>query len=265
MPEGDTIFRTATVLRTAIAGKPLVGFETPRLRATPFPPETVVRSVEARGKHLLVGFGDGRILHTHMQMSGSWHVYRPGEPWQRAEHRVRVRIDVPDAVAVCFDAPVVELLREHDLPRHPRLSALGPDLCSPDADLAEALARLDRLPTGTEIAVALLDQRVASGVGNVYKSEVLFARRVDPFATLGDLDLATKRGLLDTASRMLRANLGGGRRTTAPGGLAVYSKAGRPCSHCGTPIRSARQGETARTTYWCPSCQRAPALEGTPR
>jgi endonuclease-8 len=265
MPEGDTIFRTATVLRAAIAGKPLVSFETPRLRRAPFPPGTVVRSVEARGKHLLVGFGDGRVLHTHLQMSGSWHVYRPGEPWQRAEHRLRVRIDVPDAVAVCFDAPVVELLRERDLPRHPRLSALGPDLCSPDADLAEALARLERLPPGTEVAVALLDQRVASGVGNVYKSEVLFARRVDPFAALDDLDMATKNGLLDTASRMLRANLGGGRRTTAPGGLAVYGKPGRPCPRCGTSIRSARQGAAGRTTYWCPSCQRAPAREGAPR
>lgn len=265
MPEGDTIFRTASVLRMAIAGKPLVGFETPRMRAAPFPPETVVRSVEARGKHLLVGFGDGRVLHTHMQMSGSWHVYRPGERWRRAEHRVRVRIDVPDAVAVCFDAPVVELLREGDLPRHPRLSALGPDLCSPDADLAEALARLEQLPPAIEVAVALLNQRVASGVGNVYKSEVLFANRVDPFATLGVLDAATKRGLIDTASKMLRANLGGGRRTTAPGGLAVYGKAGRPCPRCGTPIRSARQGETARTTYWCPSCQLTPAAEATPR
>lgn len=265
MPEGDTIFRTATVLRAAIAGKPLVGFETPRLRTAPFPPKTVVRSIEARGKHLLVGFGDGRVLHTHMQMSGSWHVYRPGERWQRGEHRVRVRIDVPDAVAVCFDAPVVELLRERDLPRHPRLSALGPDLCSPDADLGEALVRLERLPTSTEVAVALLDQRVASGVGNVYKSEVLFARRVDPFATLGDLDAATKTGLLETATKMLRANLGGGRRTTAPGGLTVYGKPGRPCPRCRTPIRSARQGETARTTYWCPSCQRTPAMEEAQR
>jgi endonuclease VIII len=265
MPEGDTIFRTATVLRTAIAGKPLLGFEAPHLRAAPFPSETVVRSVEARGKHLLVGFGDDRVLHTHMQMSGSWHVYRPGERWQRAEHRVRVRIDVPDAIAVCFDAPVVELLRERDLPRHPRLAALGPDLCSPDADLAEAVARIERLPPGTEVAVALLDQRIASGIGNVYKSEVLFARRVDPFAELGDLDTPTKNGLLDTASRMLRANLGGGRRTTAPGGVAVYGKAGRPCPRCGTRIRSAHQGKTARTTYWCPSCQGTSGLEGTPR
>jgi endonuclease-8 len=261
MPEGDTIFRTATVLRTAIAGKPLLGFETPRLRAAPFPSETVIRNVEARGKHLLVGFGDGRVLHTHMRMSGSWHVYRPGERWHRAEHRVRVRIDVLDAVAVCFDAPVVELLRERDLPRHPRLSALGPDLCSPDADLSEAVERLGRLSPGTEVAVALLDQRVASGIGNVYKSEVLFARMVDPFAPLGRLGTATKNALVETASRMLRSNLDGGRRTTVPGGLAVYGKAGRPCPRCGTRIRSARQGEGARTTYWCPSCQSTSGLE----
>jgi endonuclease-8 len=263
VPEGDTIFRTATTLRRALAGQALVRFETPRLRARPPTIGTTVRSVEARGKHLLVAFGDGRVLHTHMQMSGAWHLYRPGERWRKAQAGAVVAIEVPDAVAVCFSAPLVELLDERELRTHPRLSALGPDLCSQAADLDEALARMDRLPPETEIGVALLDQRVACGVGNVYKSETLFACRVDPFARVVDLDASARRALLAKASELLRRNLDGGPRVTFEGGLAVYDRARRPCSRCGTAIRSRRQGEAARTTYWCPRCQTPRAAEAT--
>jgi len=258
VPEGDTIFRTAATLRSALVGRHLVRAELPRLRSRAPEVGTEVRSVEARGKHLLIGLGDGRVLHTHMQMSGSWHVYRPGERWRKAGAAARVVLEVSDAVAVCFSAPVVELLEERELRAHPRLSALGPDLCSPHADLDEALARLDRLPPETEIAVALLDQRVACGVGNVYKSETLFACRTDPFARVGDLDRRARHVILATAWELLRRNLDGGPRATYGGGLAVYRRRGRPCPRCATPIRSRRQGEAARTTYWCPSCQ-APA------
>jgi endonuclease VIII len=256
MPEGDTIFRAATVLRRALAGKVVERFETPRLRTTPFPDGTHVTGVEARGKHLLIAFDDGRVLHTHMQMSGSWHVYAPGQRWHRPEHQLRVRIDVPDAIAVCFNAPVVELLSERELARHPRLAALGPDLCSPDADLDEVLRRLERVDGATAIGVVLLDQRVACGIGNVYKSEVLFAERVDPFAPLSSLDDGTRRRVYARAGELLRANLEGGRRVTAPGGVAVYRKAGRACPRCRSTIEMRRQGEAARSTYWCPNCQR---------
>ena len=259
MPEGDTIFRSATVLRRALAGRPVVAFDVPRLRPESFAEGTIVVSVEARGKHLLVGFSDGRVLHTHLQMSGSWHVYAPNQRWQRPSHQARAILGVPEALAVCFNAPVVELLRQHDLPRHPRLAALGPDLCSPDADLAEVVRRLERLPGDTPVGVALLDQRVACGIGNVYKSEVLFARSVDPFAPVGSLEAEVRSEIYAAAGRMLRANLDGGPRVTAPSGLAIYGKTGRPCPRCGTPIGSRRQGETARTTYWCPSCQRRAA------
>lgn len=259
MPEGDTIFRTATMLRRALVGGRLVRFEATRLRATPPADGTQVRSVEARGKHLLVGFGDGRVLHTHMQMSGSWHLYRPNERWRTPRNQARLVLETADVVAVCFAAPIVELLDEHEVRTHPRLSALGPDLCSPDVDLDEALRRLATLPAETEIGVALLDQRVACGVGNVYKSETLFARRTDPFARVGDLDADARRGLLAAASELLRRNLDGGARTTFHGGLAVYGRTRRPCPRCGTPIRSRRQGEAARMTYWCPSCQQPKA------
>ncbi len=255
MPEGDTIFRTAATLRAALAGRTLERFEAPRLRVRPPEVGTTVASVEARGKHLLIGFGDGRVLHTHMRMSGSWHVYPRGDRWRKPPGAVRVVLETQEVVAVCFRAPLVELLDAREVPRHPRLAALGPDLCSPSADLGEALGRMARLPPETEVGVALLDQRVACGVGNVYRSETLFACRTDPFARVAELDERARRTLLSTASDLLRRNLGGGPRATYAGGLAVYGRTGRPCPRCGAPIRSRRLGEAARTVYWCPGCQ----------
>ena len=279
MPEGDTIFRAARSLDRLLTGRVVVRFELHpppptrdgrRIRpgsAGRVPrPGDLVTSVQAQGKHLLIAFEGGVTLHTHMQMTGSWHAYRPGERWKKSPATARVVLevaepadpDVPVAVAVCFSAPIAELVEEPAT--HPRLAALGPDLCRPDADLTEARARLDRLPPATEIGDALLDQRVASGVGNVYKCEVLFACGVDPFAAVGALAPDVRQRLLETAARLLRVNLDSARRTTVAGGLAVYGRAGRPCRRCGTTVRSRRQGDAARITYWCPGCQ--PAAPG---
>ena len=282
MPEGDTIFRVARSLDRILTGRRLVRFElrpggrgaaaTGGTPSRPRPGE-LVTSVRSQGKHLLIGFEGGLTLHTHLQMQGGWHAYRPGEPWKKSPGSARVVMEVADAsepdvavaVAVCFAAPVAELLE--DVAAHPRLAALGPDLCRSDADLADAVSRLDRLPPDSQIGTALLDQRVACGVGNVYKSETLFACRVNPFAPVSALPVGVRRHLLETASRLLRSNLeaAGGRSTVGTGGetvalgptrqgLAVYGRAGRPCRRCGTIIRSRRQG-SGRMTYWCPACQ----------
>jgi endonuclease VIII len=266
MPEGDTIFRTATTLRRVLDGREITSFEAAGRRGPhPVAGERVTR-VGSRGKHLLIAFDGGTILHTHMQMDGSWHVYRPGERWWHSRSGARVVIGTAEIVAVCFDAPVVELLTEPELERHPQIQALGPDLCDDDPDLDEAVRRLASLDPATPVGVAMLDQRVAAGVGNVYKSEVLFARGVDPFARIDTLDGPTRRGLFETASRLLRMNLEGGPRRTVREGVAVYERGGRPCRRCGTLIRSRRQGEAARTTWWCPSCQplRARTRAGMP-
>lgn len=139
------------------------------------------------------------------------------------------------------------------------LAHLGPDLCVAGADLDRAVDRMAAIPAPeTTVAEVLLDQRVAAGIGNVYKSEVLWACRVDPFTPIERVDGATRRRLVDRAHRLLLANLGGGPRTTVPGppgSLAVYGRAGRPCPRCGTPISSRRHGEQARRTFWCPRCQ----------
>ena len=259
MPEGDTIHRVATRLRPALVGHELVRFEAPRAAGVPPAVGTLVESVEAAGKHLLIAFADGIVLRTHLRMSGSWHLYRTGERWQKPAHLVRALVEVEGWVAVCFSAPVVVLERS------PAVGHLGPDLCRPDADLDECVARLATLADpATEVADVLLDQRIACGVGNVYKSEVCFAERISPRAAVGGVDEATRRRLVEVASRMLRANLDGGPRTTTagpPGSVAVYGRAGQPCRRCGSPIRVARTGPHARSTYWCPSCQPDPAAD----
>jgi endonuclease-8 len=265
VPEGDTIHRAASTLAAALQGAAITSFELARHRGpgrsgpgrnrVPAPGERV-DAVAARGKHLLIECSGGLTLHTHMRMRGSWHVYRPGERWRRGRNEMVAAVGVEGADAVCFSAPVVELLDAAELRRHPVLSALGPDLCVDGADLDEAVRRLGSLDPATAIGVALLDQTVAAGIGNVYRAEVAWACRIDPFTPVGELGGTTRRELFATASRLLRSNLGSWRRSTVPGGLAVYDRAGRACPRCGAAIVTRRQGEQARSVWWCPGCQR---------
>ena len=269
MPEGDTLFRTAAGLRPYLVGRTVVAARTGGPGAVPQVGRIVGReitAVEALGKNLLIRFDNGLEIRTHLRMNGSWHRYRPGERWRRPPGRARLVLEVPGAVAVCFDAPVVELLEQRAEGLHPSLGRLGPDLLAPDFDDEEAVRRLrDPARAGTTIAEALLDQRALAGIGNVYKSEILWIERVSPFATVADVDEATLRRSVATARRLLLANAAGGRgpeRVTtggdrgAPGPLYVYGRTGRPCRRCRTPIASVRQGdEIPRTTYWCPTCQ----------
>jgi len=257
VPEGDTIHRTAARLRDALGGGTVVSVEAPRARGRPPAAGERIDAVEAVGKHLLIRFSGGTTLHTHLRMRGAWQVVGPEGRWRRAPHRVRAVVRTPTAECVCFDAPTVELLDERDLRTHPVLARLGPDLATEAPDLDEALDRLDALPGELPVGVALLDQRVSGGIGNVFKSEVLWALGVEPRARLDALDRESRRALLAEAARLLRANLGPGPRRTVPEGLAVYRRAGRACRRCGATIVSFRQGRDARLTYACPSCQTA--------
>lgn len=269
MPEGDTLFRTAAGLRPYLVGRTV----TAARAAGPGPIPQLHRvigqeisAVESLGKNLLIRFDNGLELRTHLRMTGSWHRYRPGERWRRPPARARLVLEVPGAVAVCFDAPVVELLEQRAESIHPPLGGLGPDLLAPDFDPEETLRRL-RHPgrPNRAVAEALVDQRVIAGLGNVYKSEVAWIERVSPFAELSKIDDATLRRLVETARRLLIANAtsrGGPERVTtagdrgAPGPLYVYGRTGRPCRRCRTPIAVTRQGaDLPRSTYWCPTCQ----------
>ena len=225
-----------------------------------------ITAVDALGKNLLIRFGNGLEIRTHLRMTGSWHRYRPGEPWRRPPARARLVIEVPGAVAVCFDAPVVELLEQRAEAMHPSLGQLGPDLLAPGFDAGEAVRRLrDPSRVATPIGEALVDQRALAGIGNVYKSELLWLERVAPSAPVAELDDETLSRLVATAQRLLLANAergagpervttGADRRQIGP--VYVYGRTGRPCRRCGGPISSTRQGrELPRTTYWCPACQ----------
>ena len=272
MPEGDTIARTAEVLRAALVGRTITAARAqpqPGMRRVPDLSRlvgTTVTHVEPRGKHLLIGFDAGYTLRTHLRMTGSWHRYRPDEPWHRPRHAASVVLETPEAVAVAFSTPVVELLTDADLRRSSALLALGPDLLAADFDADEALNRLRALD-GTALGDALLDQWAVAGMGNVYKSEVPFLERLDPWAPVAAASDHELRAVLDTARRLLRANARGGARVTTGSRsrgneLWVYGRAGRPCRRCGTPIQAARQGELARLTYWCPRCQPSRSREG---
>lgn len=261
MPEGDTIYRAAAALRTALVGKTVSEFEAPRLVGPTPSPGAAVESVESHGKHLDILFDDGIVLHTHMRMTGSWHLYRPGEKWRKKSYHARVIIATAEWIAVCFSAPVVETYREFDHNRHPRAGRRGPDLCRVDADLHECVSRMMHYdnPNAT-IAEVLLDQRVVCGVGNVFRCEVLWSCGVHPWASVSSLPQSLCLDLVVTAANLLRANLDTHRRVTAPnvpGGLAVYGRNGQRCSRCGDVIRLAKHGEMARLLYWCPGCQTA--------
>ena len=271
MPEGDTLYRTAAGLRPHLVGRPVLaaratgGAQVGRLVGA------TVSSVDTIGKNLLIRFSNGLEVRTHLRMNGTWHRYRPGEPWRRPAARAVLVLEVDGAVAVCFDAPVVELFEARAEALHPALVSLGPDLLAGSFDGAEALRRLrESARVETTVGEALLDQRVMAGIGNVYRSEILFIGRVDPFAAIASLDDATLARLIATARRLLPANAGRGRgpeRSTTEGAreaggapLWVYGRASRPCRRCGTPVRSARLGrELPRTVWWCPSCQHSGA------
>ena len=256
MPEGDTLFRTAAGLRPYLVGRTVTAARTGGPGAVPQVARIVGReitSVESLGKNLLIRFDNGLEIRTHLRMNGSWHRYRPGERWRRPAGRARLVIEVPGAVAVCFDAPVVELLEVRAEALHPSLGRLGPDLLAPDFDADEAFRRLrDPSRAGMTIAEALLDQRALAGIGNIWKNETLAAERVNPWAPVASLDDAVLEGLVQTARGLMVASTARSR----PGPLRVYRRTGRPCRRCGAPIASAQQGrDLPRTTYWCPSCQ----------
>jgi endonuclease VIII len=262
MPEGDTLFQTAAGLRPHLVGRVVTA-----ARATRPGPQvdrivgSMVTAVESQGKNLLIRFDNGLVIRTHLRMNGSWHRYRPGERWRRGEARARLVIEVPGAVAVCFDAPVVELFEQRAETLHPGLAPLGPDLLDPDwgpGHAQEAFRRLrDPDRAARTISEALLDQRALAGIGNIWRNETLFAERVDPFARVADVDDVTLERLVATARRLLRGSV------SVPAGrapLAVYRRAGRPCRRCGTLLQTRPlPGELPRTTYWCPTCQ--PATE----
>lgn len=265
MAEGDTIYRTAQALQAALAGRSVTAFESalPAV-ARRAKSEAVVgqriAGVDANGKHLLLRFEGGVTLHTHLGMRGSWHLYRTSSRWRKPRTTARIVITADDVVAVCFAPMLAALLTPAELRRNLRLTRLGPDALRDGFDPAEAVSRL-RARDDLEIGVAIVDQKALAGIGNVYKSEVLFLCGVNPFARVEALADATLLRVVETAAAQLeRSAARAERRTTselAPGTLFVYGRGGEPCRRCGETVRRAYQGLMRRSTYWCPRCQPA--------
>jgi endonuclease-8 len=261
MPEGDTIYRTATTLRPAMEGKTIA---LARLRDRQFEVERLIGAtvdrVEARGKHLLMHLSTGEFIHSHMGMTGSWHIYHPGQPWRKPEHYAALWLDINSLEVICFSPKQLEMLTADQLRRHPHIQRLGPDLADKQFDMAEAIARFrarNRLPLGE----AVMNQTIVCGIGNIYKSEILFIMRFDPFTPVERFTDDELTAMLTKGRALMLRNLSGPNRTTRFGSDAgrmwVYGRSGTPCPKCGGIIQLRRQGEAGRTTCWCPECQPA--------
>lgn len=275
MPEGDTIFRTARALGRALVGKPVTSFRSTFTFLTRFDEDEplagqTVDSVESRGKWVLIHFSSGATLATHMLMNGSWHIYRPGERWQRPYGQMRIVLENSEFVTVGFTVPVAKLLRPHELERALRIPSGAVDMLGAEFDPTEIAARMQQKGS-EEVGNVLLHQGVFAGVGNVFKSEVCFLTGTNPFSHVADLSHEKIDELIATARKLLKANVledsgdgivtyGGRRRRTThasdPGeSLWVYGRVGKPCRRCGEPVLMQKQGREARITYWCPRCQ----------
>jgi endonuclease-8 len=284
MPEGDTIYRTARALNQALAGRVVVGFETGLAKLARVNDDAplvgrTVEQVESRGKWCLIHFSAGAggekpvILVTHMLMSGSWHLYRPGERWRMPRRAMRCVIRNAEYEAVAFNVPIAEFHTERSLARSTQVPKLGPDVLGKEFTAETGVARLEayvREHPEAEVGVVLLNQRVLAGLGNVYKSEVAFAAQVNPWRPVGTLTRAETERLVEFAVRYMRANVvegkgdglvtyTGGRRTTDRTNPDdrnwVYRRSGQECRRCGATILMRKQGTQARSTYWCPECQ----------
>lgn len=276
MPEGDTIFRTARTLNKVLAGHRATRFDTAYAHLARFNDDgpiagRLIERCAAAGKHVLIVFEGDLILRTHMRMNGSWHVYRHGERWWRGPQAMRVRVDTADWVAVAFDVPVAEFVTAKQLASTDPVAALGPDLLKPDFDRDEAIRRL-RAAGALPIAQALLDQRLVAGIGNIYKSEVLFLAGIHPNTPASGVGQEALENAIRLARQLLHDNVVPGtpaaiqtyrslrrtdRRSESTDSLWVYGRAGKPCRRCGAVIASQKMGLDARTTYWCPVCQPA--------
>jgi len=252
MAEGDTILRAARRIEAAIGGQELAV----RARSGQACAAGLERldgrrleRVEARGKHLLLHFGD-LVLHSHMGMSGSWHVYSRGARWRKPAGAAWATLSGAELEAIQFGGPTLRLLSATQLRSDPTLSRLGPDILAAEFNPGVVRTRLQASPE-RELGEALLDQRLIAGIGNIFKSEACFAARVSPWREIGELQDDEIEAVLEAGRRLMRESVEKGRPRRS-----VYRRASQPCPTCSTPIAARGQGDANRRAYWCPRCQR---------
>lgn len=275
MPEGDTIRNMVTLFAPRLVGQRIVRAASRWPSASFGLAGRTIRALEPLGKNLLVELDNDTAIRVHLGMRGRWRWLRAGNAYDGSLGNVSLLLELEQGTAVCTGAPTVERMPSRARALHPALAQLGPDVLADALDLPQILARIPQSGAPT-IAEVLLDQRVACGIGNVYKSEVLFERRVHPFTPPRLLGEEIWRAVYLTAREQMQANLLRPGRPWAPRRTlpatdrantthyAVYGRGGRPCLQCGTPIAAKISGDgVPRWTWWCPSCQHAepaPAL-----
>jgi endonuclease VIII len=262
VPEGDNVLQVARVLRAELTGRALDRVELHDQGVVAELAGRRVESVDAHGKQMLIGLEGGWTLRIHLGMHGAWRRLHARE--RRPQHATVVLV-AGDTAWVCHRSYRAEAIRTSALRSHPRLARLGPDLLAEPAPIADAVRRA-LLPGYANRAIGdlVMDQRVAAGIGNIYKSEVLFEARVHPRTPVHRLGEAGVTAVYEKAAALLRLNLliRGGKRVPVRRRekptlqrLWVYMRNGKPCFDCGTPIERFLQGDMGRSTYFCPSCQ----------
>lgn len=259
MPEGDTIRRAAARLAPLLIGQQIERAQSRWPSAAFGLRGRRILELEPIGKHLWIVLDDGNAIRIHLGLHGQWRIVPPGEEVRGSLGNIALRLDLATATVLCIGAPTVERVPARLRPIHPVLAALGPDVLADPFDPEAVLPRIAASPAAS-IAEVLLDQRVACGIGNVYKCEVLFLRRVHPFDPPSALDAEAWIALYRTASELMRRNLGGGPRITTSDDVRsrawVYGRSGRPCLRCGTRIARRTSGDgLPRMSWWCPTCQ----------
>jgi endonuclease-8 len=261
VPEGDTVHKLASALSGELCGERLTDVRIRGLDPKPLR-DAEVLGVWSRGKHLFIELNNGLALRSHLGLYGSWHSYAPGEAWRKPRRQAWISLGTETRRFVCFNAREVEILASAGFRLTDAVRRLGPDLTLAPVDIRQIEGRARELAAPeTLLADLLLDQRIAAGIGNVYKSEVLFLERQHPRRRFSELTALELRRLYGRASGLLRRNLGGGPRITrfvadGRGELWVYGRADRGCLRCGATVRLDLLGAKPRPTYWCPRCQR---------
>jgi endonuclease VIII len=269
MSEGDRFHHAAAALRPALIGRPLLGYVANSLEGPEPRRGRVVESIEVQGRRVLLRFDDGLIIDSLFRSAylsavgrraaGLWYLYREGQSWPYHQSDVAVALTVQEWTAACVHPVSVESYRTADPRRHPALGGQGPDISRPGADLGRVLHAVLMYPDPeASLAEVLADQRVFCGLGNVYRSEVLWVNRLNPDALVGSLPQRDVMTLVNSAAHVLTSNLDQLPRRGTERQFSVYGRNGQACPRCHDTITVAHIGSRDHELYelyWCQGCQ----------
>ena len=268
MPEGDSIFKIAARLRPALVGKALSRLELRDQGPVASSVGRLVQRIDVHGKHMFVYIEPRKVLHVHLGMNGRWRSFPGGVARRFPRESTLAVLGVGEDAHVCFRAAFARLRPIDDASVRRAVERLGPDILDPGFAMGRVVARSLARREGT-VAEVITDQRVVAGIGNVYKSEVLFLCGLHPLTPAAAVSAEQWEAVYACAAELMTANLIPGRRSSTaahkaarhPGGverLWVYRRRAAPCLRCKTPIERATAGDLDRSVYWCPRCQPAP-------